>query len=90
MEAIRILEEGVASAEEIDVAMRLSSNYPMGPFELADYVGLDTLLFTAEGLTEAYGDRFRPPQMLVKLVTAGHLGRKTGRGFFVHTTGTEE
>lgn len=84
METIRILEEGLASAEEIDLSMRLAYNYPMGPFELADYVGLDTLLATAQGLTEAYGDRFRPPQMLVKLVTAGHLGRKTGRGFYTH------
>lgn len=82
METIRILEEGVASAKDIDTAMKLSSNYPMGPFELADYVGLDTLLSSADGLVEAFGDRFRPPQALVKLVAAGHLGRKTGRGFF--------
>ena len=82
MECMRVLEEGVASAEDIDKAVRLGLNYPMGPFELADYVGLDTLLFASEGLTEAYGDRFRAPQVLRKKVEAGHLGRKSGRGFY--------
>jgi len=82
MECMRVLEEGVASAEDIDKAVRLGLNYPMGPFELADYVGLDTLLFASEGLTEAFGDRFRAPQALRKRVEAGHLGRKTGKGFY--------
>ncbi len=82
MECMRVLEEGVASAEDIDKAVKLGLNYPMGPFELADYVGLDTLLFASEGMTEAYGDRFRAPQVMRKLVEAGHLGRKTGRGFY--------
>nr|WP_091737747.1 3-hydroxyacyl-CoA dehydrogenase family protein [Marininema mesophilum] len=85
LECMRILEEGVASAEDIDKAVRLGLNYPMGPFELADYVGLDTMLFASDGMVEAYGDRFRAPQTLRKLVEAGHLGRKTGKGFYDYT-----
>ncbi len=85
IECIRMYEEGVASAEDIDKAVRLGLNYPMGPFELADMVGLDTLLFVSENMTEAYGDRFRAPQLLRKLVEAGHLGRKAGKGFYTYT-----
>ena len=80
LECMRMYEEGVGSKEEIDKAIKLGLNYPMGPFELADYVGLDTMLFASQGLSEAFGDRFRAPQTLVKLVEAGHLGRKTGKG----------
>jgi 3-hydroxybutyryl-CoA dehydrogenase len=84
IECMRIYEEGVASLEDIDKAIRLGLNYPMGPLQLADYVGLDTMLFASEGLLEAYGDRFRPPQILRKLVEAGHYGVKTGRGFYTY------
>lgn len=82
LEAIRVHDEGVAEAEGIDLAVRLGLNHPLGPLELADYIGLDTVLFIAEGMHAAYGDRFLPPESLRRLVAAGLLGRKTGRGFF--------
>ena len=82
LEGVRMLEEGVASPEDIDAAVRLGLNHPMGPLELSDYIGLDTMLLIAESMTEALGERFRPPQSLRKLVEAGHLGRKSGRGFY--------
>lgn len=82
LEGARLLEEGVASREDIDTAVRLGLNHPMGPLELADYIGLDTVLHIAEGMAEAYGDRFKAPQTLRKLVEAGRLGRKSGGGFY--------
>lgn len=82
LEGIRMLEEGVASREDIDVAIRLGLNHPMGPLELADYIGLDTVLLIAESLRGALGDSFRPPQTLRKLVESGRLGRKSGGGFY--------
>jgi 3-hydroxybutyryl-CoA dehydrogenase len=84
IEAMRMHEEGVASAADIDQAVRLGLNHPMGPLELADYVGLDVMLAIADSLTDALGERFRPPQGLRKRVEAGHLGRKSGRGFHVY------
>lgn len=82
-EAICAYAEGIASAEDIDKGMRLGMNHPMGPLELADFVGLDTLLYCMEHLYEEYGDpKYRPALLLRQMVRAGHLGRKTGRGFY--------
>jgi 3-hydroxybutyryl-CoA dehydrogenase len=82
LEAIRMLEEGVASAADIDAAMVLGYKYPVGPLRLTDIVGLDVRLGIAEYLQSRLGDRFAPPQLLRDKVAAGELGRKTGRGFF--------
>jgi 3-hydroxybutyryl-CoA dehydrogenase len=82
LEAIRMLEEGVASAEDIDTGMRLGYGWPMGPLRLTDLVGLDVRLSIAEHLTRELGPRFTPPDLLRKKVARGELGRKTGRGFF--------
>jgi 3-hydroxybutyryl-CoA dehydrogenase len=81
MEAIRMVEQGVASARDIDVAMELGYRHQMGPLRTTDLVGLDVRLAIAEQLHDRLGPRFEPPQMLRDLVNAGHLGRKTGRGF---------
>lgn len=82
-EAGRSLEEGVASAEEIDVAMRLGVNYPQGPLKWADQIGLDEVLAVLEGLQRETGDdRYRPAPLLKKLVIAGYLGEISGRGFY--------
>ncbi|MBM4261101.1 MAG: 3-hydroxybutyryl-CoA dehydrogenase [Deltaproteobacteria bacterium] len=82
-EAARALEEGVASAEEIDVAMRLGVNYPQGPLKWADQIGLDEVLAVLEGLLGETGDdRYRPAPLLKRLVTAGFLGETSGRGFY--------
>ncbi|RFU22080.1 3-hydroxyacyl-CoA dehydrogenase family protein [Geodermatophilus marinus] len=81
LEAIRMLEEGVADAEAIDAAMELGYRHPMGPLRSTDLVGLDVRLAIAEYLHRTLGERFAPPQLLRDKVAAGELGRKTGRGF---------
>ncbi|MCM3740936.1 3-hydroxyacyl-CoA dehydrogenase [Oceanobacillus luteolus] len=81
-EAMNLLMEGVASAEDIDKAMKLGLNHPMGPLELADLVGLDTRLRNMEYLHATLGEKYRPSPLLVKYVKAGRLGRKSGRGFY--------
>jgi 3-hydroxybutyryl-CoA dehydrogenase len=83
LEAIRMLEAGVADAADIDRAMSLGYNHPMGPLELTDHVGLDVRLHVAEHLREELGERFRPPQLLKRKVRAENLGRKSGEGFYV-------
>ena len=82
LEAIRMLEEGVASAEDIDRAMELGYNHPMGPLRLTDLVGLDVRLGIAEYLASTLGERFEPPALLREMVREGRLGKKTGRGFY--------
>ncbi len=86
LEAIRMLEEGVASAADIDRAMELGYGHPMGPLKLGDLVGLDVRLSIAEYLyAETGSPTFRPPQLLKKMVRAGKLGRKSGEGFYTYT-----
>ncbi|MEJ1087153.1 3-hydroxyacyl-CoA dehydrogenase family protein [Microbacterium sp. Mu-80] len=83
LEAIRMLEEGVASAEDIDTAMTLGYRHPMGPLRTTDIVGLDVRLGIAEELARELGERFAPPELLRTMVTEGRLGRKSGEGFYV-------
>ena len=81
-EAFYMLQEGIASAADIDKALKLGLNHPMGPFELVDLVGLDTRLHILEYLHKTLGEKFRPAPLLVQYVKAGRLGRKAGRGVF--------
>lgn len=87
VEAIRMVNEGVADPRDIDTAMELGYNHPMGPIELGDVVGLDVRLDILEYLREELGERFRPPQALKQKVRAGKLGKKTGEGFYVWEDG---
>ena len=83
LDAIRAYEEGVGSLEDIDKAMQLGCGYPMGPFALLDFVGLDTTYYIANIMFEEYREkRFAPPPLLKQMVLAGRLGRKSGRGFY--------
>ena len=83
LDAVRALEEGVASREDIDAGMKLGAGHPMGPLELLDFVGLDTTLFVADIMYDEFKERrFAPPPLLRRLVMAGHLGRKSGKGFY--------
>ena len=83
LDAIRALEEGVGSVEDIDKGMQLGCGYPMGPFTLLDFVGLDTTYYIANIMFEEYREkRFAPPPLLKQMVTAGRLGKKSGRGFY--------
>jgi 3-hydroxybutyryl-CoA dehydrogenase len=82
LECIRMVEEGIATAEDVDKALRLGFNFPMGPLELGDMNGLDTYMHAISGLEEAYGERFRPTVGLRNMVAANRLGRKTGAGFY--------
>ncbi|MCR4514114.1 3-hydroxyacyl-CoA dehydrogenase family protein [Aeromicrobium sp. 50.2.37] len=87
MEAARLVDEGVASAEDVDAVARLMYGHKMGPITTLDLAGLDTALKVATALTEHYGgDRFAPPPVLEQLVAAGHFGRKTGSGFYEETS----
>jgi 3-hydroxybutyryl-CoA dehydrogenase len=87
-EAFYMLQEGIASAEDIDKAVKMGLNHPMGPFELVDLVGLDTRLHILEYLHKTLGEKYRPSPLLVQYVRAGRLGRKAGRGVFSYSEET--
>jgi 3-hydroxybutyryl-CoA dehydrogenase len=83
LDAVRVYENGLATKEDIDTAIKLGLNHPMGPLTLLDFVGLDTCLFIADAMFEEYKDpRYAAPPLLRRMVLAGHLGRKTGKGFY--------
>jgi 3-hydroxybutyryl-CoA dehydrogenase len=86
-EAFLMLQEGVASARDIDKALKLGLNHPMGPFEMVDLVGLDTRLAVLEFLQRSLGEKYRPAPLLVQHVKAGRLGRKVGRGVYDYEEG---
>ena len=84
-ESMRAYEEGLGTADDIDTGARVGLNHPMGPLELADFIGLDVCLGVMRVLDDGFGgDHFRPPKVLMELVEAGHLGQKTGKGFYTY------
>ncbi len=90
-EAIITLHEGVAGVEEIDTVMKLGMAHPMGPLQLADFIGLDVCLNILRVLQDGFGNpKYAPCPLLVNMVTAGHLGAKTGKGFYVYTAGSKD
>ena len=89
-EAFYMLGDGIASAEDIDKALKLGLNHPMGPFELVDLVGLDTRLHILQYLHQTLGEKYRPAPLLVEYVEAGRLGRKVGRGVYEYTNRTSK
>jgi 3-hydroxybutyryl-CoA dehydrogenase len=90
LEAIRMFESGFAAREDIDLGMVLGTNHPMGPLTLLDYVGLDTTYYIANILfEELHEPRYAPPPLLKQMVTAGYLGRKSGRGFYNYAAGEQ-
>jgi 3-hydroxybutyryl-CoA dehydrogenase len=87
LDAITLLQNGLATREDIDVAIKLGMNHPMGPLTLLDFVGLDTVLFIADAMYQEFKDpRFAAPPLLRQMVLAGHLGRKSGRGFYDYSS----
>jgi 3-hydroxybutyryl-CoA dehydrogenase len=86
-EAVVMVQQGVASVEDIDRTFRIGFNMPMGPIELIDHTGVDVNVGVLEYLTEELGERFRPPQLLRRKYRAGKLGQKTGEGFYVWEDG---
>jgi 3-hydroxybutyryl-CoA dehydrogenase len=86
-EAMYMLMEGTASAEDIDIALRLGLNHPMGPLELGDMTGWDTRLSVLRYLHQTLGEKFRPCPLIIKMVAAGRLGRKSGRGVYSYENG---
>ena len=83
LNAIRLVEDQVATVEDIDQAMKLGTNVPMGPLTLSDFIGLDTMLHIADQMHDEFRDPlYAPPPLLKRMVLAGHLGRKTGKGFY--------
>ena len=90
-EAISSLHEGVAGVEEIDTVMKLGMAHPMGPLQLADFIGLDVCLSILRVLFDGFGNpKYAPCPLLVNMVTAGKLGRKSGEGFYEYTPGSKE